>query len=96
MKDFFTTQKIILLLFTVVMWGIAFLWFLDERTYEPLLTFLAGSLSLIMFFFKDDQKGGIKMKNIKAGRDVKATDNTSQGIDAENVEAKQDVTLDES
>ena len=36
---------------------------------------------------------GIKAHGIKAGRDVVATDETGKGIDAENIEARQDVRL---
>lgn len=96
MKKFFSIQNLLRLI-TLAAWLIALLWWINnDPLYEQILAVVAGFGALIASFFVNDQKGGIKMKGIKAGRDVKAIDKTSQGIEAENIEAGQDVTLDES
>lgn len=85
----------ILRLIAVIAWVVALLWFVNDRTYEPLLAFITGSAALIGSFLADRNRGGITLKQVKAGRDVKVTDRTGGGIAMDGVEAGQDVTAHE-
>ena len=90
------TKRNILRLLTLVIWVIGLLWFKEDQSYEPMLAFVAGTATLIASFFAGERTGGIRMKGVKAGRDVNATDKTGQGIELNDVEAKQDVNVDEN
>lgn len=81
----------ILRFLTLIAWFVALLWFLSDGTYEPLLAFITGTITLIASFFTSREKGGVHMKNVKAGRNIETTDETSDGIDMDTVEAGQDI-----
>ncbi|MCB0172627.1 MAG: hypothetical protein KDJ97_18960 [Anaerolineae bacterium] len=89
------TIRNILRLITVISWIVALAWFLNDRSYEPFLAFLAGTAALISSFFVPETRPGIRMKKIKAGRDVQTTDKTGNGIDMEDIEAGRDITTHE-
>lgn len=90
------TIRNVLRLLTLVIWVVGLLWFMEDSSYEPLLAFVGGTATLIASFFTGEQTGGIRMKGVRAGRDVNASDKTGQGITLDDVEAKQDVNVDES
>jgi len=85
------TVRNILRLITIISWAVALVWFLNDRSYEPFLAFLAGTAALVGSFFVPESTRGIRMKKIKAGRNVQTTDKTGKGIDMEDIEAGQDI-----
>lgn len=94
MQNLFTLQNLLRIL-TLAAWIVALLWFFNEGTYEPLLAFLTGTVTLITSFLIPDKKGGIHMKNVKAGRNIETTDETGGGVHMDTIEAEQDVITNE-
>lgn len=90
MGNLFTVRNLLRLI-TLIAWMVALLWFLNDRTYEPLLALIVGTGTLIASFFVPDRSGGVRMKNVKAGRHIKTTDTTGGGVEMHGVEAGKDI-----
>jgi hypothetical protein len=85
------TIRNLLRILTLAAWIVALLWFFSARTYEPLLAFITGTVTLLASFAVPDKKGGVHIKNVKAGRNIETTDETGSGVDMDGAEAGQDI-----
>lgn len=94
MRNLLTLRNLLRTL-TLAAWIVALLWFFSDGTYEPLLALITGTATLIASFAVSDNKVGVRMKNVKAGRNIETTDETGGGVDMNTVEAGQDIITSE-
>lgn len=92
MKTLFSIKNILRII-TIISWGVAVVWYFDNRTYEPLLALLAGTSTLIISIISKGDDGGIDAKNIKAGRNITISDQSQNGISVEDAEAGKDLKI---
>ena len=81
----------LLRLTAVASFAVASIWYKTDPSWEPLLAILGGFAALIASCAIPDKRGGIRMKSVKAGRNVEARDRTGGGIDMRDVDAGVDV-----